>query len=143
MMEKNEAAATQQIRAYNATSKEFYEFLAQNLPAEFQGTGGYIGGGQFEYTVQNSQYPNGQVKTGTVEQMFADLSPVEVTDEFVDQMYNARPSGSTLTKEDIKKQFEGFNQANLQFLDNRTNGLINFFTTNKPGDSESTLYYFR
>ena len=67
--------------------------------------------------------------------MFNQLDPVMVTDELIDELYENQTGN--LSKEDIRNQYEGFNQANVQELDKLVNGVINMFETTSPDANDA------
>tara|TARA_R100000654_G_scaffold20935_3_gene42297 strand:- start:9980 stop:13546 length:3567 start_codon:yes stop_codon:yes gene_type:complete len=140
MFAANNESKRQEIRARNGQVKELFDLMTENLSSDFIGTAGYQGSGQYKYTVYNSQYPNGQEVTGTIDQMFAALDPVEVTDEVLNQIYENQPAtkGKKKTKEEIRLDFEGYNQANIQEMERKTSALMNMLETTNPNDSESS-----
>ena len=140
MFAANSESKRQEIRARNGQVKELFDLMTENLSSDFIGTAGYQGSGQYKYTVYNSQYPNGQEVTGTIDQMFAALDPVEVTDEVLNQMYENQPAtkGKKKTKEEIRLDFEGYNQANIQEMERKTSALMNMLETTNPAESESS-----
>ena len=140
MFAANRESKRQEIRARNGQVKELFDLMTENLSSEFIGTAGYQGSGQYKYTVYNSQYPNGQEVTGTIDQMFAALDPVEITDEVLNQMYENQPAtkGKKKTKEEIRLDYEGYNQANIQEMERKTSALMNMLETTNPAESESS-----
>ena len=135
MFSSNDEVEAQQYQTLNKTSLQLFETISSTLPSNFIGFGGYQGNGQYKYTVHNSQYPNGKEVTGSAADMFNQLDPVMVTDELIDELYENQTGN--LSKEDIRNQYEGFNQANVQELDKLVNGVINMFETTSPDANDA------
>jgi len=131
----NDGTEGDQYRKLNETTKQLFDIVGANLPSEFIGYGGYQGNGKYKYTVHNAQYPNGHEVTGSLNDMMGALDPLELTEEFIDDIHENQ-SGN-LSKEQIRQQYEGYNQANIQEVNKIQDGVINMLSTTNPDGGTS------